>query len=102
MTFLYPPHKCLKRRAIRVNLVLYLISQNSIGIILYVYMYKRLWDDAHKHEHVDSNFIMFFCFFFYFSSNALREYYVHLHCVWGVCVEIEQCVVTIKIRGGTR
>ena len=27
--------------------------------------------------------------------------YIYIVC-GGVCVEIEQCVVTIKIRGGTR
>ena len=85
MTFLYPPHKCLKRRAIRVNLVLYLISQNSIGIILYVYMYKRLWDDAHKHEHVDSDFIMFFCLFFTFLLMHC-ENITYIYIVCGGCV----------------
>ena len=86
MTFLYPPHKCLKRRAIRVNLVLYLISQNSIGIILYVYMYKRLWDDAHKHEHVDSDFIMFFCLFFFTFLLMHCENITYIYIVCGGCV----------------
>ena len=52
-------------------------------------MYICIKDFGMMHTNMNTWTAILLCFFvvfFYFSSNALREYYVHLHCVWGgVC-----------------